>query len=52
VGAKPGALVLVERAFQQSTEDRRLHRRPIRFCGIDQKVELIRIKCNRFGIFE
>ena len=50
--AEPGALVLVERAFQQGSEDRRLYGRPIRFGGIDQKIQLIRIKRDRLSIFK
>lgn len=50
--AKPGALLLVERAFQQGSKDRRLDCGPIRFRGVDQQLQLIRIKRNRFSIFE
>jgi hypothetical protein len=50
--AAPGALVLVERAFKQGSKNRWLDRRPIRFCGVDQQLQLIRIERNRFGVFE
>ena len=50
--AEPGALMFIERAFQQSSEDRRLDRRPIRFCGIDQQRQLIGVQHDCFGAFE
>jgi hypothetical protein len=52
MSTEPSTLALVECAFQQRAEDRRLDRRPIRLCGIDQQIELVCIEWDRLSVFE